>query len=43
MSLLAGGVISAAAAAVIGLLLARRRGIAAREALRPAALARMVA
>ena len=43
MSLLAGGVISAAAAVVIGLLLARRRGIAAREALRPAALARMVA
>ena len=43
MSLLAGGVISAAAAAVIGLLIARRRGIAAREVLRPAALARMVA
>jgi gas vesicle protein len=43
MSLLAGGVISAAASAVIGLLLARRRGIGARDYLRPAALARMVA
>jgi MFS family permease len=42
MSLLAGGVISAAAAAVIGLLLAHRRGMAARDYLRPAALARMV-
>jgi MFS family permease len=43
MSLLAGGVISAAAAAVIGLLVARRRGVGARDYLRPAALARMVA
>jgi MFS family permease len=43
MSLLAGGVISAVAAAVIGLLLARRRGVAARDYLRPEALARMVA
>ena len=43
MSLLAGGVISAAAAAVIGLLVARRRGVGAREYLHPAALARMVA
>src|SRR6266545_2219986 len=42
MSLLAGGVISAAAAGVIGLLLARRRGIGARDYLRPGALARMV-
>ena len=41
--LLAGGFISAAAAGVIGLLLARRRGIGARDYLRPAALARMVA
>ncbi len=38
MSLLAGGAISAAAAAVIGLLLARRRGVAVRDyAVRPAA------
>jgi MFS family permease len=43
MSLLAGGVISAAAAGVIGLLVARRRGVGAREYLHPAALARMVA
>ena len=43
MSLLAGGVISVAAAAVIGLLVAHRRGVGAREYLRPAALARMVA
>jgi MFS family permease len=43
MSLLAGGVISAAAAGVIGLLVARRRGVGAREYLQPAALARMVA
>ncbi len=42
MSLLAGGAISAAAAAVIGLLVARRRGVGARDYLRPAALARMV-
>jgi MFS family permease len=42
MSLVAGGAISAAAAAVIGLLLAHRRGVGAREYLRPAALARMV-
>jgi MFS family permease len=43
MSLVAGGVISAVAAGVIGLLLARRRGVPARDYLRPAALARMVA
>ncbi len=43
MSLLAGGVISAAAAGVIGLLVARRRGVGARDYLRPDALARMVA
>jgi MFS family permease len=43
MSLLAGGAISAAAAVVIGLLVARRRGVGARDYLRPAALARMVA
>jgi MFS family permease len=42
MSLVAGGAISAAAAAVIGLVLAHRRGIGARQYLRPAALARMV-
>jgi MFS family permease len=43
MSLLAGGAISAAAAVVIGLLVARQRGVGARDYLRPAALARMVA
>jgi len=43
MSLLAGGLISAAAAGIIGLLLARRRGVGAWDYLRPAALARMVA
>jgi MFS family permease len=43
VSLLAGGVISAAAAGVIGLLVARRRGVGARDYLRPDALARMVA
>jgi MFS family permease len=41
-SLAAGGVISALAAVVIGLVLAHRRGVRAREYLRPAALARMV-
>jgi MFS family permease len=43
MSLLAGGVISALAAAVIGLLLARRRGVGVLRAVRPRELARMVA
>jgi len=43
MSQLAGGVISAVAAAVIGLLLARRRGITVRHAVRPQELARIVA
>ncbi len=42
MSLIAGGVISAAAAAVIGLLLAHRSGKRTRDYLRPAALARTV-
>jgi MFS family permease len=43
MSMLAGGVISAAAAGVIGLLLARRRGAPASDYLRPRELARMIA
>jgi MFS family permease len=42
MSLLAGGVISAVAAAVIGLLVARRRGVGVLRAVRPRELARMV-
>jgi MFS family permease len=43
MSMISGGVISAAAAAAIALLLARSRGVKARSYLRPAALARIVA
>jgi MFS family permease len=43
MSMLAGGVISAVAAAVIGVLLARRRGVGMRQAVRPRELARLVA
>jgi MFS family permease len=43
MSMISGGVISAAAAAVVALLLARSRGVRARSYLRPAALARIVA
>ncbi len=43
MSLVAGGVISALAAAAVGLLLARRRGVAVRDAVRPRELARLVA
>jgi MFS family permease len=43
MSLVAGGVISAVAAAIIGLVLARRRGITAGEYLRPRELARVLA
>ena len=42
MSLISGGVISAAATAVIGILLVRSNGVRARRYLRPAALARMV-
>ncbi len=42
MSLISGGVISAAATAVIGILLVRSSSIQTREYLRPAALARMV-
>ncbi|HWG64558.1 MAG TPA: MFS transporter [Streptosporangiaceae bacterium] len=43
MSVVVGGGISAAAAAVIGLLLARSRGVRATEYLRPAALAKIFA
>ena len=43
MSMISGGVISAAAAAAVALLLARSRGVRARSYLRPAALARIVA
>jgi len=43
MSMIAGGVISAAAAAAVALLLARSHGVRARTYLRPAALARIVA
>ncbi|MGH3194139.1 MAG: MFS transporter [Streptosporangiaceae bacterium] len=43
MSMIAGGLISVAATAVVGGMLARRRGRPAREYLRPAELARMVA
>jgi MFS family permease len=43
MSMISGGVISAAATMVVGLVLARRRGVPARSYLRPARLARMVA
>ncbi len=39
MSLIAGGIISAASAAAVGLLLARTRGVPARQYLRPARLA----
>jgi MFS family permease len=42
VSMISGGVISAAAAATIALLLARSRGVRARSYLRPAALARIV-
>ena len=42
MSLISGGVISAAATAVMALMLARSRGVQAREYLRPAVLARIV-
>jgi MFS family permease len=41
MSLIGGGVISAAATAAVGLVLARRRGVPAREFLRPAALSQL--
>jgi len=43
MSLMAGGAISALAAAVVGLLLAHRRGVTVRQAVRPRELARLVA
>jgi MFS family permease len=43
MSMITGGVISVLATAVIGVMLARRQGVRAREYLRPAGLARMVA
>jgi MFS family permease len=42
MSMIAGGVISAAAVVVIGAVLSRARGVRARSYLRPAQLARMV-
>jgi MFS family permease len=43
MSLIAGGVISLLATVVLGLMLARRRGVPVREYLRPAELARIMA
>jgi MFS family permease len=43
MSMITGGLISVAATAVVGLMLARSQGVRAREYLRPARLARMVA
>ena len=43
MSLVAGGAISALAAAVVGMLLAHRRGVTVRQAVRPRELARLVA
>ncbi len=43
MSIVAGGIISVIATVVVGLLLARRRGVPARSLLRPARLARLVA
>jgi MFS family permease len=43
MSMIAGGLVSVAATVVIGALLARSEGVQAREYLRPAGLARMVA
>ena len=43
MSMITGGLISVVATAVIGVMLARSQGVRAREYLRPARLARMVA
>jgi MFS family permease len=43
MSMIAGGLVSVVATTVIGVMLARRQGVRAREYLRPARLARMVA
>jgi MFS family permease len=43
MSMIVGGLVSVVATAVIGVMLARGQGVRAREYLRPARLARMVA
>ena len=43
MSMIVGGLVSVVATAVIGVMVARSQGVRAREYLRPARLARMVA